>query len=138
MGLIELILTSIGGLGISGLLLYAGTRYTAKKSNEVGTTLAAIEARKVNIDEFRAITERYDTDLEQVRQELLSSRRDLDNCRALLRSSILYISSLRKTLRDNRIYPDPLPQVLDPYYTFWDTAGDYSTSDPNPRREEDT
>lgn len=122
MGILEIILTSIGGVTVSGLLLYAGTRYTAQKTNEVGSTLAAIEARKVGLDEFRAFTERYDAELKRMDEKQTATQKELEDTRGGLKAAVLYIVSLRRTLRKNNIFPDPIPERIESYYTLWDAV----------------
>jgi hypothetical protein len=118
MSVLELIMSSVGGFTVSGLLIYAGTRYTARKSSEVGSTLAQIEDRKVNLDEFRTFTERYDSDMSHMRERLAESAEELGEARSTLKIAINYIMSLRHTMRKNAMWPDPIPEKLDRYYTW--------------------
>lgn len=124
MGILELLLTTIGGVTISGLLLYSGSRYTAKKSAEVSRTLATIEERKVGLEEFRAFTERYNADMGQMRLDLERSKEQLSESRNILRIAITHIGSLRNTMRRNAIYPEPLPMELRHMPTLWDITED--------------
>lgn len=123
MGIFEIIMSSIGGVLVSGGLLYAGNRYTANKTTEVSAALAQVEQRKVTVLEFTEFTKRYDEDMKQMRDELTDSKQHLSDTRTTLRLAIGVIASMRNTLQRNNLAPDPLPPQVDYYYTMWDTQG---------------